>query len=159
MCQPLWRRRTVSAQFVSACVPRGHRLSCDDGGSCSMRPLWQAALQLWWQALRRVSGESANQRVYLRHHTLPPVSSTNGILAVASASGIHCSITTVANSSASPWQSPDEWSLWTLTATSSDGVVIISFVSSDFGAGPYSFVSSDFGVPTRRADPHGNDCD
>jgi hypothetical protein len=121
--------------------------------------------------------------VHLRHHTLPPVSSTNGILAVASASGSHCSSTTVANSSASPWQGPNEWSLWTLTTTSSDGVVIISFVSSDFGAGPYSFTSADFGagpysftsadfgagpysftsadfgVPTRRADPYGTDCD
>ena len=91
-----------------------------------------------------------------------------GILGFASASGIHCSITTVANGSASP----NERSLWTLIATSSDfgagpysfatssdGVVIISFVSSDFGAGPYSFTSADFGVPTRHADPHGNDCD
>ena len=90
-----------------------------------------------------------------------------GILGFASASGSHCSIATVANGSASP----NERSLWTLIATSSDGVVIISFVSSDFGAGPYSFVSSDFGagpysftsadfgVPARHADPHGNDCD
>ena len=104
-----------------------------------------------------------------------------GILGFASASGIHCSITTVANGSASP----NERSLWTLIATSSDfgagpysfatssdGVVIISFVSSDFGAGPYSFVSSDFGAgpysfvssdfgagPTRRTEPYSNDCD